>query len=150
MSVRCTTVSGTLLSATEFWCFLCACYIFFFLNLQSHCYRCGTAFCVKQALSCNTGGLVIARHKNPWQLLYISWHTFTPASVRTKPLIHQVRTIWEKEIRQGSDKYKETRGCVMIQGLWDRKVKAIIDVKIGNANADSYKYEPIIALLARW
>ena len=38
----------------------------------------------------------------------------------------------------------------MIQGLWDRKVKAIIDVKIGNANADSYKYEPIIALLARW
>ena len=29
----------------------------------------------------------------------------------------------------------------MIQGLWDIQVEAIIDVKIGDADADSYKYE---------
>ena len=38
----------------------------------------------------------------------------------------------------------------MIQGLWDRKVEAIIDIKLGYADADSYKYEPMAALLARW
>ena len=39
---------------------------------------------------------------------------------------------------------------VMIRGLWDRQADAIIDVKLGNADADSYKYEPITALLAWW
>ena len=38
----------------------------------------------------------------------------------------------------------------MIQGLWDRKVEAIIDVKFGDADADSCKYEPMATLLARW
>ena len=38
-------------------------------------------------------------------------------------------------------------GDFMIYGLWDRQVEAIIDIKIGNADADSYKYEPMAALL---
>ena len=38
----------------------------------------------------------------------------------------------------------------MIQGLWDRQSKAIIDVKIDNADADSYKYEQMAALLDWW
>ena len=38
----------------------------------------------------------------------------------------------------------------MIQGLWDCQVEAIIDVKLSGADADSYKYEPMAALLARW
>ena len=37
----------------------------------------------------------------------------------------------------------------MVQGLWDLQVDDIIDVKLGDANADSYKYEPMAALLAR-
>ena len=37
----------------------------------------------------------------------------------------------------------------MVQGLWDPQVDAIIDVKIGDADADTYKYEPMTALLAR-
>ena len=37
----------------------------------------------------------------------------------------------------------------MVQDLWDFQVKAIIDVKIGDADEDSYKYEPIAALLSR-
>ena len=59
LSARGTTVSGTLLSATEFRDFLCACYNVSPLNLQSNCGRCGTAFGVTHALSCSTGGLVI-------------------------------------------------------------------------------------------
>ena len=38
----------------------------------------------------------------------------------------------------------------MIQGLWYRQVKAIIDVQLGNYDAYSYKYEPMAALLYQW
>ena len=54
------------------------------------------------------------------------------------------------DIRQGSDKDKETRGDAMIWYLWDRQDETIIYVKINDANVDSYKYEPMAALLTRW
>ena len=38
----------------------------------------------------------------------------------------------------------------MVRGLLDFQVDAIIDVKLGDANVDTYKYEPMTALLARW
>ena len=38
----------------------------------------------------------------------------------------------------------------MIRGLWDRQVDAIIDVKLGDADGDTYKYNPMTALLAMW
>ena len=38
----------------------------------------------------------------------------------------------------------------MIQGLWDRQVNASIDVKLGDSDADTYKYEPMTSLLGRW
>ena len=44
LSVRGTTVSGTVLFATEFWYFLCAHYNVSPLNLQRHCDGRGTAF----------------------------------------------------------------------------------------------------------
>ena len=53
------------------------------------------------------------------------------------------------EIRQGSYKHKDTRGDVMIQGLWDRQVDAILDVKLGYSDTDTYKYDTITSLLAR-
>ena len=39
---------------------------------------------------------------------------------------------------------------MIVQGLWDCQFDAIIDVRNGDADADSYKYEPVTALLARW
>ena len=38
----------------------------------------------------------------------------------------------------------------MVRGLWGQQDDAIIDVKLGNADADSYKYETMTALLALW
>ena len=38
---------------------------------------------------------------------------------------------------------------MMIRGLWDRQFEAIIDVKLGDADVDSYKYEPMAAFLSR-
>ena len=83
------------------------------------------------AIICITGGLVITLHNNICdEILYLSRIDFTPAPVRSEPLIHQVCTRSEQEICQGNDKYKEKWGDVMIWVLWDRKVEAIIDVKL--------------------
>ena len=102
------------------------------------------------ALSCNIGVLVIACHKNICdELLYISRSAFASASVRTKHLIHQGHTRFKREIRQGSDKQKDARGVVMIRGLWYFQVDVIIDVKLGYADTDTYKYDTITSLLAR-
>ena len=72
-SVRSTTVSGTVLSATEFRYFVCARYNVFPVNLQIHFDGRGTAFRVTHALSCSIGDLVIARHNEIRDnLLYLS------------------------------------------------------------------------------
>ena len=38
----------------------------------------------------------------------------------------------------------------MIQGLWSCQVYAIINVKLGDADADTYKNETMTSLLERW
>ena len=38
----------------------------------------------------------------------------------------------------------------MIQGLWGCQVDAITDVKLGDADANTYKYDPMTSPLARW
>ena len=38
----------------------------------------------------------------------------------------------------------------MIQGLWDCQVYDIIGIKLGDADADTCKQEPITKLLTRW
>ena len=136
-----TTFSGTVLFATHFWDYQCARYNVSPVNLHSHCDGCGTASGVTHALSCSIGGLVIARHnKIREKLLYLYRCAFTSAYVCVEPLMHQGRTRSELEICQGSDKHQDTRGDVMIRGLWDRQVDAIIDFKISNADVDMYKY----------
>ena len=102
------------------------------LNLHSSCDRCDITFDVCHALSCIKGGLVISRHNEVCdKLLYLF-----PESLHII-IIRQFRTRSERRVRQGSEKYKETRGDVMIWGLWDQQAEAIIDIKIGDADADS-------------
>ena len=69
-------------------------------------------------LSCSIGCLVIARHNEIRdKLLYLFQRSFTSEYVCAEPLIHQGRTRYDLEIRQGSDKHKDTEGDVMIRGL---------------------------------
>ena len=82
-----------------------------------------------------TCGLVVSRNNKICdELLSLAQRAFTLASVQYNLLIRQVRTKSEKEIRQGSDKDKETRVDVMIQVLWYQQVKAIIEVKLGDSD----------------
>ena len=39
---------------------------------------------------------------------------------------------------------------MMIRGLWECKFEAVIYLKLGDADVDSYTYEPMAALLDRW
>ena len=78
--------------------------------------------------------------KVKYEILYLSRRTFTSAYVRSEPLIHEGRTRYEQEIRQGSYQDKETRGYFMVQGLWNHQVDTIIDVKLGDSDTDTYKY----------
>ena len=38
----------------------------------------------------------------------------------------------------------------MVRGLWGFQVDAIINVKLGDTDAASYKYEPMEVFLVRW
>ena len=42
----------------------------------------------------------------------------------------------------------ETWGDIIIQGLWVRYTDTIINVKLGDAEADTYIFEPMVSLLA--
>ena len=44
----------------------------------------------------------------------------------------------------------ETRGDVLIQGLWYRHTDAVINIKIGDADADTYRFEPMVTIVAWW
>ena len=38
----------------------------------------------------------------------------------------------------------------MIWGLWDQHTESIINIKLGNDNADTYNFEPMVELLDWW
>ena len=44
----------------------------------------------------------------------------------------------------------DTRGGVLVRGLWERQTGTIIDVKIGDAGANTYRFDPIVMLLGWW
>ena len=71
------------------------------------------------------------------EILYLTWWAFASESVRSKPLIHLGRTRSEMEIHHLSDKEKDTWGYMMIRGLWGPQSDNIIDVQLGDADADS-------------
>ena len=44
----------------------------------------------------------------------------------------------------------DTRGDVLIRGLWDRHNNTITEVKFGDADVDTYRFEWIENILALW
>ena len=105
LNVLCTTVTGTVLVATESCDLLCARYNVIPTNLERKCNDCGTYFGVRHLISCCKGGPVIVRHNKVHdKLLYLDQQAFTSTDVWAKPLIHQRCNISKRDIRQGSEK----------------------------------------------
>ena len=81
---------------------------------------CGTSFDVRHALSCRKGGLIITCHNEVSdKIIYLAQRVFPLESVHGKPLIRQETRRPYREICQVNYRL-ETKGDVLIHGLWDR------------------------------
>ena len=80
------------------------------------------------------------------KLLYFAQRAFLPTCVLGETLIQQGCIISEEEDRQGRGGL-ETRGGVLIRILWKIQTDVIINVKFGDSDADTYKYETMDKLL---
>ena len=69
------------------------------------------------------------------ELLYLTWQALPSKCVRGETLIHQGRRRSEEEVHQGG-RGLETRGDVLIQGLWESQNYAIINVIFGDSDVD--------------
>ena len=119
-------------------------------SLHRKCKGCATFFNLRHILKYCKGCLVIAQHDEVRDgLLYIYRRAFPSNCICSKPLIHQGCIRSEVGARKKSDILK-TRDDVLIWGLWEQHTDVIIDVKIVDVNADSYRYEPMDKLVARW
>ena len=85
------------------------------------------------------------------KLLYLSLQDLTSACVHDEPLIYNGFSTSEGGggVRQGSE-ILETRGVVLIQVICEWDTDAIINAKLGDADEDTYKFEPIYKLLSCW
>ena len=83
------------------------------------------------------------------ETLYLTQRDLNPNYVRIETLTHQGHIILEDEVSQGRGGL-ETRCDVLIQGLWAIQTKAIIDVRLGYPECDSYKKEPMVTILDLW
>ena len=80
---------------------------------------CSQSLSVLHGLSWSHVGLVIKFHKKVRdELLYLARQSFLSNYVCGKSLIHQVHSRSDEEVRQGG-RGLETRGDVLIRGLWE-------------------------------
>ena len=130
----------------EFWEFLCGRYNVTPPNLKKMWWVLSVFF-ICHRIRCRHGGLVIARVRD--DLLYLVLQAFYPNCVYSKPIIHQVHSTSEEEVHQGRGVLEKT-GDVLIRVLWESQNEAIIDIRLGDLDCESYKKETIVTLLTWW
>ena len=147
LTVRSTTVTTTVLAATSFRDFLCARYDFTPPNLPKICDSCYQSFSVRHVLSFSHWGLVIScRNEVCYELLYLARQAFPSNCVWGEPFIRQVHSRSDEEVRQGRGGF-DTRGDVLVRGLWESQTYSIINVRFGDTDADTYNKDPMDNLL---
>ena len=113
-------------------------------------YDCMQTFSVHDVMSCPNGGLIIARHNEICdEIIHLERQAFSPNFVRSEPLIHLLCSILEEDFSHGG-RVPETYYGVSIQGLWEIRMEAIIDVIFGDADADTWKKDGMDKLLGWW
>ena len=83
------------------------------------------------------------------KLLYLTRKFFPSDCIRGECFIHQGFRNSEGEIRQGNDRLS-TRCDVLICSLRQKKTDAIIHVKLGDTDANTYGFDPLGKLLDYW
>ena len=107
-------------------------------------------FSVHHAISCRNGGLGIARHNEVrGDIMHLAIQALSYNCVRGIPLIHQGRKISEGEVHHVR-RIPETRGDVSNQGLWQIQIEVTIDVRFGDADAETWNIEGMDMIFPRW
>ena len=139
MSVWGTTVTGTVLAATKFCNFNVLIKKLYPPNIQNKCNGCMQTLLLCHTLIFPNGGLVIARHNEICdKIIHLTKKYFYLNCVHEKTTTHLVRRRSEEEVIHGGS-VPETWGDVSILGLWESQTEAIIDVRFGYSEMDSWK-----------
>jgi hypothetical protein len=147
LSVMPSTLNGTELSAQEFRDALLLRHARTPGDLPSHCDGCGAKFDVRHALECKVGGLVIQRHNEiNEELCDLASKALVPSAVRVEPMIHSRRTAEETKAKEPKSPVQrlsrssdEERGDLLIRGFWARGTDVIVDVRVTDTDAKSYR-----------
>ena len=83
------------------------------------------------------------------ELIHLTKGAYSLNCIHVKPLIYQGRIIYNKEVRHRRVE-KDTRGDVLIRGIWERQTYTIIDIRFGGVDCAIYNKEPMSILLVQW
>jgi hypothetical protein len=147
LSVMPSTLNGTELSAQEFRDALLLRHARTPGDLPSHCDGCGAKFDVRHALGCKKGGLVILRHNEiNEELCDLASKALVPSAVRVEPMIQTRRAAEgttapdpKSPVQRLSRSSEEERGDLLIRGFWARGTDVIVDVRVTDTDAKSYR-----------
>ena len=114
------------------------------MGLCSHCDGCAAPFTGEHWLSCKKGGLVSIRHDNVRnEVDALAGQALTTGKITYEPSISYGRnlTAGQPEVPQGTGNQlgAEARGDVLVHGLWERGSGCVLDIRITDTDAHSYK-----------
>ena len=144
LSVFPSIINGTVLSPQEFRDALFLRYARTPPDLPKKCDGCDANFSVAHALSCKKGGLVILRHNDIRdELGALCSQALTNSAVRDEPFITTSRTTAEPSTNPSSPTTKQVqdddRGDLLVRGFWTRGTDVIVDVRVTDTDAATYR-----------
>jgi hypothetical protein len=146
LSVLPSTVNGTKLSAQEFRDAIHIRYGITPPDLPEVCDGCDARFTLQHALGCKKGGLVIFRHNEIRdELVHMAGKALTPSAVRDEPLIRPCRNVEKVNTcpatqTNAKPASEDDRGDILLRGFWARGTDCIVDVRVTNTDAKSYRH----------
>ena len=147
-------VNGTQLAKLEFRDTLRLRYNIVSLKLPPKCDGCNTDFTVDHALKCIKGGLVVFRHNEIRnKLISVCQMCFSKRSVRDEPNLTNISNDSNKNQNKKTKKGEtindnqneeavttgELRGDLLVRNLWRNGTSCVIDVRMSDTDAKSYR-----------
>ena len=111
-------------------------------GLPDKCDGCGAKFDLEHSLHCKTGGLIHGRHDDlSRELMSLAAFAVGERNVRAEPLINPGSSAALKSNGNDStvDQPDELRGDVLIRGVFQSNTDCVVDVRISNTDAPSYR-----------
>ena len=112
------------------------------MNLPNHCDGCGSKFSLEHAQSCKVGGLIHGQHDDiKHELMNLAAMAIRDSAVRAEPLINPGSLA---SLRTNSDSNNdivssEDRGDILVRNFWDKQHDLIVDVRVTDTDAPSYR-----------